>query len=235
MLVIGGASASPRTSEWPTVSRHVSLIARYLETDAVWHTKNQQLLAAQAALLRELHDGVIQDLFGVALTLDGLATVHGDDLRSSAHGVRRALNDLRSVLADATTGSSLNAVGPRPLTTLVDTLTSAAGDVVFEHDLESLTDLPTFAASAVSGFLREGIRNARKHADPTFISASTRVREDLVRARVENDGVRPQNGQPGVGLRLLRYDARRLGGRVSATRREQTWQLTLTLPLARVC
>ena len=57
---------------------------------------------ARLALIRAIHDGPVQDLFGTALMLDILAVEHGDDLRNCADSVRTVLMKLRAILDEAT-------------------------------------------------------------------------------------------------------------------------------------
>ena len=58
--------------------------------------------AERLALIRAIHDGPVQDLFGTALMLDILAEQHGDDLRNCAETVRTVLMELRAILDEAT-------------------------------------------------------------------------------------------------------------------------------------
>ena len=58
--------------------------------------------AERVALIRAIHDGPVQDLFGTALMLDILAVEHGDDLRNCADSVRTVLMKLRAILDEAT-------------------------------------------------------------------------------------------------------------------------------------
>jgi len=82
----------------------------------------------------------------------------------------------------------------------------------------------------VGTFVAEGVRNARKHADPTRVAVKASVESGYVWITVQNDGIRPAAGDPGIGLRLLELDADQLGGSVTTTRLEEKWEVTLTLP-----
>jgi signal transduction histidine kinase len=83
----------------------------------------------------------------------------------------------------------------------------------------------------VAGFVAEGLRNAYKHAHPTFVAIKATLDSGCLSVAVENDGVRGTAGDPGIGLRLLELDADQLGGSISARRMEDTWKLMLTLPV----
>ena len=98
-------------------------------------------------------------------------------------------------------------------------------------DLEATRDAPARVCAAIVNFATEGIRNALKHADCTYVTARATLESGLLRLAIENDGVRPARSDPGVGLRLLELDADRLGGFLTAKPMEEKWQLILTLPI----
>jgi signal transduction histidine kinase len=140
------------------------------------------------------------------------------------------LADLRCILDQAT--PELLSADPPPLSSLINRLREAAGEVTLEVDLDAVTHAPTSVRSAIASFIGEGIRNARKHADPTFVRISSELESGVLRVRVENDGVRRAEDGRGVGLRLVGLDAHRLGGSLATSQTEETWQLMLTLPIA---
>ena len=79
----------------------MSVIAEKVETRSDAHElvgrDEPRLISARAELIRAIHDGVVQDLFGIALTLDALAEQPGGDIRDCAESVRRVLTELRSI------------------------------------------------------------------------------------------------------------------------------------------
>jgi signal transduction histidine kinase len=85
-------------------------------------------------------------------------------------------------------------------------------------------------ASVAARCASEGLRNALRHADPTCISVLASLGASFVRVCVSNDGVSETARPRGIGLRSLELDALSLGGSISATHEEGTWQLMLTMP-----
>jgi signal transduction histidine kinase len=143
------------------------------------------------------------------------------------------LTKLRSILDEATPELMPRDPAPPPLPALVETLQGAAGAVCLEFGLDAVASAPAPVCSAVANFVNEGVRNALKHADPSHASVDASFESGVLRVSVANDGVRRASSDRGIGLRLLGLDAERLGGAVSVEQEEQTWQLTLTLPVTR--
>lgn len=189
-------------------------------------------LAARVGLLRAIHDGPVQELAGIAFALDAVAEQPGRTLRDCAANVRRVLTELRTIL-DQATGELIDDDEPTPAPWAPAALAFAVpDDTELELDLEALDSAPPDVRAAAASFIDEGVRNACKHAVPTCIAINAVADCRRLRVTVENDGVHDPAGDPGVGLRLLELDAARLGGNLSATRMEERWQLSLTLPVA---
>jgi signal transduction histidine kinase len=195
-------------------------------------TREPHLPAARVDMIRAIHDGVVQDLFGIALTLDALSEQPGADIRDCADSVRRVLTELRAILDEATPETLSAREAPTHAPTLVERLREAAGEVDLDVDLDAIRSAPATVAGAIANFAAEGVRNARKHADCTYVTVGATQELGVLRVSVENDGLRRTRTDPGVGLRLLELDAQRLGGFLTAGPLEETWQLILTLPIA---
>jgi signal transduction histidine kinase len=202
----------------------VSALAERVET------RRATVSAAPVTLLRAIHDGPIQELFGTALTLDCLAVEHGEDVRGCAETVHRVLTELRAILVSATPTSAPPAA-PSP-SKLFELVAAAAGGLPVRLEQDVLALAPPPLRAKVASFLTEAVRNARKHADPTYVAVSSTVEGDELKICVENDGVRPASCGPGIGLQLMALDVEQLGGSVSANQVEERWQLMLALPLA---
>jgi|SRR6516164_9034262 signal transduction histidine kinase len=186
---------------------------------------------SRLALIRAIHDGPVQDLSGIALALDALADHHGPGVRGCADIVRYVLADLRAVLDGATDELKPPDPALRRLPVRLEPVGEPDHAAEIEMDLGVVEHLDGDLKSAVAGFVAEGFRNARKHADPSFIAVKATLDSGCLRVVVENDGVRGTARDPGLGLRLLELDADQLGGSISARAMEDTWKLTLTLPV----
>jgi signal transduction histidine kinase len=188
-------------------------------------------LSERLSLAREIHDHVVQRLFGVSLVLgsDGpLSATARERCRDELHG---ALTELRSALR-------------RPLA-----LEPPSPDGSLQTDLEELAERrrPSMAIRWEPGFsvpapleslaravLAEAIRNATRHADPAVVEVAVQRHEDDFVLTVRNDGVRdrPNPAGPGMGLRLVALEAMAQGGRIDAGAGDRDhWQVRLTVPL----
>jgi two-component system sensor histidine kinase DesK len=80
----------------------------------------------------------------------------------------------------------------------------------------------------------EAVRNSRKHGTPHELEITLHCDDGLFQLAVVNDGaggVRRTQAAPGLGLRLLAFQALALGGIVEAGPLEEgRWRVRLTLP-----
>jgi signal transduction histidine kinase len=180
-------------------------------------------------LAREVHDGVIQRLFGVSLALSG-GELSPDARRRAADEVQGALADLRATLQ-----RSLGRA-PRPTaTTLADELDRLAREhpdlgVVLESGDGAW--VPPRLESLVQSVLGEAVRNAHKHAEPTRVAVRLIRADGAFVMEVAND-VRTRRRPPstGMGLRLVAFEALQSGGVVEYGPGEGgVWRVKLVVP-----
>jgi signal transduction histidine kinase len=201
------------------------------------HRDRERLLASaveassqeRRRIAADLHDGVVQDLAGVAF---GLAPLADGAERRGEHEGAAALRDATSTLRQ----------GVRDLRTLLveiypPNLRSAGLDVALSDLLSPLaaagiaTDLHVDDAAAPGGdndalvyrVAREAVRNAQAHGEPTSVRVEvTRPASATTRLIVTDDGRgfspsdRERGAQEGhVGLTLLEGLAAQAGGTLS--------------------
>lgn len=175
-------------------------------------------------IAHDLHDGVIQDLTGLSYALPVLAAELPE--RETSSGARRALQQVSQVLArdiPALRGMLADLHPPdlaeEGLAPAVEDLASRAGDAgvtVSVHLAEPLEASPE-AVRLAYRVVREGLRNAVKHAPGSRVEVHVLRRGSEVVVRVLDDG--PGLGDavdaaPGhLGVRLLADLVRDLGGR----------------------
>ncbi len=178
----------------------------------------------RARIAADIHDGVGQELVGIALLLQGAAT--GRDLAPDAYraklkalvdqlnraiggarDIARGLSPLQVVrgsLADALARLGDDVAGALPVTVSVDPAVDAA-----------VTD--DLAADHVYRIAHEGVQNARRHSGGTAIAVACRVEGGALVLEVRDNG-RGVSGdalrQSGLGLRLLQYRAHLIQGRL---------------------
>ena len=184
-------------------------------------------------LARDVHDGVIQRLFGVSLALSGEALSPGER-RRCAEEIHVALTELRAALQ-----RPLGRPSPGTSTTLVEevrALSSSTDSPRIELSAESVdARVPPHLEPLAQSVLREALRNAIKHAAPSHVRVEIASDDGAFVLSVCNDGVSaaPRHAvSSGMGLRLAAVEALQHGGVVEFGRAaEGEWQVRLLVPL----
>ena len=93
-------------------------------------------------------------------------------------------------------------------------------------------EVPASLEPLAQSVLREAVRNAHKHAQPTAVTARIGNADGAFVLEVVNDGVvGGQRRRAGMGLRLAALEALQRGGVVEFGEREPgTWQVRLVVP-----
>lgn len=185
-------------------------------------------------LARDVHERVVQRLFGVTLALGAPGDLTGPQRERCADELQSATEELRTAIQRPLTRPT---AGAREVeTTLREELARLAEEhadvnltVCWPHDAEVPPALEPLAQTVVC----EAVRNARKHACPTTIAVSVERDGDAIAIAVVNDGVGP--GAPagaGVGLRLAAFEALEFGAAVDFGRTPpDQWHVRLMLPV----
>jgi signal transduction histidine kinase len=181
-------------------------------------------------LAREVHDGVVQRLFGVSLALDADGEFPPDTRKRAAAEIQQALSELRSAMQRPLSRA------PRPTqVTLADEVRRLAhrhADLAIEVDPDSELAVPQHLESIAQSVLAEALRNAHKHAQPNRVTVRAGLEDGAFTMEVFNDGVStPVPGSAGMGLRLVAFEALRAGGVVEFGRRDGGWQVRLVVPV----
>jgi signal transduction histidine kinase len=191
-----------------------SLLANAVEAS----TRERRRIAA------DLHDGVVQDLAGVAFGLAPLtadAERRGDEaeamvLRGAAGTLRQGVRDLRTLLVEIHP-PNLESAGLRvALSDLLSPLEATGIATSLEVDESASGDHDALVYRAA----REAIRNAREHAEPSSVRVVvTRAPDGTTRLVVADDGqgfsvrTRELRGDEGhLGLTLLGEVVEQAGG-----------------------
>jgi signal transduction histidine kinase len=232
MLVEPAPSALPlddatRDLLW-TLGKTLALAA--MARIATFHGERARQLEDRIDLAREIHDRVIQRLFGVSLVM---TRPLGDDARlRAADEIQTALRELRSALQRPLgrrareTGTTLEAELRR--------LTVAHADLGL-HVRGEIPEVPADLEPLAQSVLTEAVRNVRKHAVASEIAVQARTENGVFVLEVWNDGVtgsRTAPGAPGMGLRLAALEAIHVGGVVEfGPRPNGRWQVRLAVPV----
>lgn len=188
-------------------------------------------LSERINFARDLHEVVVQRLFGVSLALSGDGALSDGDRERALVEIQAALGELRSALR-----RPLATVSRSTTTTLHDELgrlRRAHADIdVALVDGRDVT-LPDRLEPVAQSVLREAVRNATKHADPTRIEVRLTDADDAFMLEIINDGVGPRGAASavGVGLRLAAFEALESGGMVDfGPDGADRWRVRLTVP-----
>ena len=185
-------------------------------------------LADRIDLAREIHERVVQRVFGVVMALQSGALLDEADQRRGAAELGAALDDLRDAMARPL------AATPKLVTfTLDDELVrleanSPEVEIVWQDGVE----IPPLFEPVTQSVLGEAIRNARRHAAPGRIEVAVRGDADTVELEITNDGVGPaQRGGAGMGLRIAAFEALQHGASLTfGPTGAEHWHVRLVLP-----
>jgi signal transduction histidine kinase len=201
-------------------------VARSVATEG---EKSRQL-EQRIDLARDIHEGVIQRLFGISMALDGEGDLPAEARARCATEIQEALSDLRTALQ--------RPLGRAPRDTQttfvaeVERLARVHPDLGVTLESGDEGDVPPALEPLAQSVLAEAVRNAHKHAEPNRVSVRVGRRDGALVLEVANDGVTGGRHRAGMGLRLAALEALQSGGVVEFGEREPgTWQVRLVVPV----
>ncbi len=184
------------------------------------------LEAAQAQNEREriamdLHDGIIQSIFGVALGLEiAVEEAHGtpaealiekaiDQLSDVVRDIRRYIFELRPMSYDGNLADSLQHLAGA---------FRASSPIAIDLELDAdVTVVDDSVALAIFQIAQEALANVRKHSQAKHVHLALRI-DDCIVARVADDGAgfdaAADRDEGHRGLRNLASRADSIGGRL---------------------
>src|ERR687891_1126693 len=167
-----------------------------------------RLLQARIDLAREIHERVVQRLFGVSLVLGSEGELSEEVRRRCAAEMQAALTDLRDALARPLAPPSLDTGA-----TLRDELARLGRhykELPLELEWQPGVEVPDDVEALAQSVLAEALRNADKHADPTSVRVRVGSADGTFVLEVRNDGAKPEprtSRGAGMGLRLAAAEA----------------------------
>jgi signal transduction histidine kinase len=184
-------------------------------------------LSERIDLIREIHEGVIQRLFGLVLVLGSDEDLDAEQRRVCHDELRDVLGELRDALGRArrmdqpTTKMTVRQV--------LDRIGSIRDDLVV--DWGDGVEVPSEVEPTAQTVLLEAIRNADKHAKPTRIEVRIDVEDGNLLLEVVNDGARASVAGTGLGLRLATIEALQHSGLVEfGPLPDHRWHVRLVVP-----
>jgi two-component system sensor histidine kinase UhpB len=198
----------------------------------------------QRRLGSDLHDGLGQELTGLSLLLKGLevqlsreATQYLPQVKKISDLLARAIQSTRS-LARGLAPVNLERGG---LAEALRHLAARCSDMyslncTFTVGEQKLPDIEEGAATHLYRIAQEGTTNAARYARATSIAIDLRTVGRKLQLTVTDDGIGLSaglaQGRPGMGLKIMEYRARMLGGTVSFEEPGKGTRIVLTAPLS---
>lgn len=171
----------------------------------------------------DLHDGLGQDLTGIALMLRGVAA----QLRKEGSATRLDVEDVIGLVNGAIESTRALARGLSPvsaeqggLPAALQTLAAKAGDrygirVSFHSTLSGPLPLPETAATHLYRIAQEALTNVIRHSRATEVAIHLGTAGGELHLRIEDNGRGFGSAHEeinGLGLKIMRYRAQMLGG-----------------------
>src|ERR671919_296187 len=188
------------------------------------------MLQERIDLARDVHEGVIQRLFGVQLVFSSQADLSPEARERIAAELQAALFDLRRALQ-----RPLGRQAPETHTTLLEEVARLRREhpdlaIKLTHGSERV-HVPREVEPLAQSVLAGAVRNAHKHAQPSRVEVTLDRSDGTLTLEVANDGVSGRPRQTGMGLRLAALEALQVGGIVEFGEREPgTWRVRLAVP-----
>ena len=146
---------------------------------------------------RDLHDGIIQSIYAVSLSLEDVPELIAENASEAAARVDRAIDRLHTTIVDIRT--FIVGLGPEAGDGLESALESMAREALAESatglslDLSGASEvegsLPPEAAHELLQIAREAVSNVARHSEAKQAVVSLRVVDDTAILVVQDDGV----------------------------------------------
>lgn len=178
-------------------------------------------------LAAELHDGVGQELAGIALMVSGLSQAPGAQLEE----LQRPITDIRTQIIEVMFNCRRVSEGFGGFLVRRDGVTAALRHLVsqFRNDRIRVKfggrDIPEHWLDPTAAYFlfsigREAVGNAFRHAQASTILIKCDHSAESIQLSVEDNGVGLSDAsqeQPGIGRAIMEYRARSIGAKISFT------------------
>jgi len=177
----------------------------------------------QSRFGQDLHDGIGQELAGVAL----ISNVLAEKLKNEAHPEAATAANITTYIRDSIESTRRLAKGLYPieldryglLLALEDLANQTTQRFGVDCELKQLGELPELDHTAqihIYRIVQESISNAIKHGKASKIMIESIAADGCYTLSITNDGVsfQKKTDNPGMGLHLMNYRARVIGAEV---------------------
>ena len=155
----------------------------------------RQLFEEREDLSRDLHDNIVQSIYGAGLNLEQIARLIREDPTQAAAEVAVAIGDLNGVIRDIRRyiDGAAEQTSATPLRDSLDKLVEASrpdSSLRFLLEVDAAADgqLTPEEAEQVLQIAREAMSNARRHSHAKHGTVSLRLTDDGVTLEVTDDG-----------------------------------------------
>jgi signal transduction histidine kinase len=210
-----------------TLGKTAALVAT--ARNATRQQERSRRLAERLGLAREIHERVLQRLFGVSLALSAETPLSAAERGRCRAEMQQAVGELRRALE-----RPLAPVPPDTGTTLAEEIERLRSrqPAPLEVDWPLGVEVPFDLEPIAQSFLAEALRNVGKHAAPTRVAVAVARDAETFTLEVRNDGVAEGAAGVGMGLRLAAFEALQQGGCVEfGAAAPDGWRVRLVVPL----
>jgi signal transduction histidine kinase len=200
------------------------------------------VLEERDRISKELHDGVIQSIYSVGLSLQGAMALVERDPQRTRERMDEAIGTLDDVVRDVRSyifALQPKSVGERGLKNAIEELVrdvevNTLAETAVDLSDDALAMIPETAAGDVIQLVREILSNVARHAQAGEVWVACAVREgSTVVLTIEDDGIGfdPLTVARGHGLDNIEDRAGRIGGTVTIKARKPKGSVhTVSLP-----
>lgn len=190
------------------------------------HTNARRLavLEERDRIGMDLHDGIIQSIYGVGLALEGVRLTLNEDPQSAKERINHAINGLNQAIRDIR--SYILDLRPRQLGTegllngikrlITEYRANTFSEVHFTGPDSDIKDLPQTQALVLFHICQEALANAAKHAKAKNVQVVIWTTEDRALMEVHDDGkgfaLDKMQASIGHGLANMQTRAHAAGG-----------------------
>jgi signal transduction histidine kinase len=209
-----------------TLGKTAALVAT--ARNATRQQERTRRMGERLELAREIHERVMQRLFGVTLALSAEKPLESAERDRCRVEMQEALSDLRSALE-----RPLAPVAHETGTTLALELArfSQAPGFQLEVDWPESVKIPVEVEPLAQSVLIEAMRNVAKHSRARLVKVILASDEDTLSLEIRNDGVGPDDRGTGMGLRLAAIEALQHGGMLEfGVPAAGAWRVRLVVP-----
>jgi two-component system sensor histidine kinase DevS len=191
--------------------------------------KRLAILEERERIAMDLHDGIIQSIYAVGLTLEHARLLMADDMEQTRVKILQSIDGLNSTIRDIR--SYIMDLKPRQL--IDENLENGIGHLIKEFEstsqieatlvikAEDLNDIPASQVTALFHICQEALANASKHSHAQYVEVYIWRTDDRVVLEVTDNGLgfnlEKIKSNLGHGLSNMQTRAKNVGGDIEIT------------------